>query len=132
MMESLFSILAAHSGANHEVLCGFWEGYNLSNYHQARAKFESYTGQQNYLLFNSTLSSVRDSWLAAYKYAVSHHSIELAGLVPNAIWPITCDWYLASPYNRPSSYVGGSTALTNQIRHSGKLETYKALPGDHL
>lgn len=132
MMESLFAILADIGGLNQEVLCGIWEGYNLPIYPQATAKFESYTGQQSYLLFSSTLSRLRDGWFAAYEHAVHRHSIEMAGLVPNAIWPTTCDWYLASPYNLPSSYIGGSIDLINQIRLSVDLETYQALPGDNL
>ena len=132
IMESLFAIFADICDPNQEVLCGIWEGYNLPIYRQAKAKFESYTGQQNYLLFSSTLSRLRDGWLAAYEYAVLRHSIEIAGLVPNAIWPTTGDWYLASPYNLPSSYIGGSIELINQICLSVDIETYKALPGDNL
>ena len=132
LMDSLFAILAEIGGPNQEVLCGIWEGFNLPIYHQAKAKFETYTGQQSYLLFSSTLSRLRDCWLAAYEQAVNRHGIEVAGLVPNAIWPTTCDWFLASPYNRPSSYFGGSTTIVNKILHSEVLETYKALPGDDI
>ena len=132
MMESLFAILAEIGGSNQEVLCGIWEGFNLPMYHQSKAKFESYTGQQSYLLFSSTLFRLRDCWLAAYEQVVNRHSTGVAGLVPNAIWPTTCDWFLASPYNRPSSYFGGSTSLVDKVMHARDLETYKALPGDNL
>ena len=132
MMESLFTILAEIGGPHQEVFCGIWEGFNLPIYRQARVKFETYPGQQSYLLFSSTLSRLRNCWLAAYEQAVNRHSIGVAGLVPNAIWPTTCDWFLASPYNRPSSYFGGSTTLVNKILHAEVLKTYKALPGDNI
>ena len=132
MMESLFAILAEIGGPHQEVLCGIWEGFNLPIYRQAKVKFETYPGQQSYLLFSSTLSRLRDCWLAAYEQAVNRHGIGVAGLVPNAIWPTTCDWFLASPCNRPSSYFGGSIALVNKILHPEVLETYKALPGDNI
>ena len=132
MKESLFAILAEIGGPNQEVLCDMWEGFNFPIYHQAKAKFEAYTGQQGYLLFSSTLSRLRDCWLAANENVVNRHGIEVAGLVPNAIWPTTCDCYLASPYNRPSSYFGGSTTLVNEVLRAGVLETYKALPGDDI
>ncbi len=132
MVKSLFEILVDHSGENQEVLCGFWEGYGRSDLYQARAKFESFPGQQSYLLFNSTLSKVKDGWLAAHEYVSSHHNIETVGLAPNAIWPTTCDWYLAAPYNRPSSYFGGSVDLVSKIFSAAYLESYKALPGDDI
>ena len=132
MMESLFAILAEIGGPHQEVLCGIWEGFNLPLYRQAKVKFETYPGQQSYFLFSSTLSRLRDCWLAAYEQAVNRHGIGVAGLVPNAIWPTTCDWFLASPCNRPSSYFGGSIALVNKILHPEVLETYKALPGDNI
>ncbi|MDA9919307.1 hypothetical protein N9D72_03380 [Porticoccaceae bacterium] len=132
MMESLFAILAEIGGPHQQVFCGIWEGFNLPIYRQARVRFETYSGQQSYLLFSSTLSRLRDCWLAAYEHAINRHGIGVAGLVPNAIWPTTCDWFLASPYNRPSSYFGGSTTLVNKILHAEVLETYKALPGDNI
>jgi hypothetical protein len=133
MVGSLYEILTDHSGANQEVLCGFWEGFNRTDY-RAKAKFESYPGQQNYLLFNSTLSKVRDGWLAALEhvYRHYHHSMETVGLAPSAVWPTTGDWYLTVPYNRPSSYFGGSADLVSRICRAGDLETYKALPGDDI
>jgi hypothetical protein len=88
----------------------------------------------NKAIYSSALHylGLRDCWLAAYEHAVNRHGIEVAGLVPNAIWLTTCDWYLASPYNRPSSYFGGSTTLVNEVLRAGVLETYKALPGDNI
>jgi len=131
MVESLFEVLADHSGANQEVLCGFWEGFNRSDY-RASASFESYRGQQHYLLFHSTLSQVRDAWLAAFEHVSSRHGIGTAGLAPNAVWPTTCDWYLAVPYNLRSSYLGGPVDLVSRIFSAANLETYKALPGDNI
>ncbi|MEM1156305.1 MAG: hypothetical protein AAGI44_19390 [Pseudomonadota bacterium] len=132
MIESLFAVLGDLYGPDLEIFCGIWEGYNLPIYRKAMAKFESYSGQQSYLIFSSTLSRMRSGWLAAYSHARHHHSTEIAGLVPNAIWPYSCDWYLASPYNLPSSYIGGSVDLVNRISRAVNLETYQALPGDNL
>ena len=131
MVESLFELLADHSGANQEVLCGIWSGYNHTDY-QAVAKFESYPGQQNSDLFHSTLSRVREGWLAALEHAYSHHGIEAAGWVPTSLWPTTCDWYLAVPYNHQSSYFGGPVDLVSRVFSAADLETYKALPGDNI
>ena len=131
VVESLFELLANHSGPNQEVLCGFWEGFNCSEY-QAKAKFESYPGQQHYLLFRSTLSRVRDAWLAAFEYRLRHHMRGTCGLAPSALWPTTCDWYLAVPYNLQSSYLGGPVDLVNQVLSVTNFETYKAIPGDDI
>ena len=132
MKESLLAILAEIGGPNPDVLCDMWKGFNFPINHKAKAKVETSTGPLGYLLFSSTLSRLRDCWLAAYENVVNRHGIEVAGLVPNAIWPTTCDWYLASPYNRPTSYFGGSTTLDNKVLRTGVLETYKALTGDNI
>lgn len=127
MIDDLIEILASHTDPNPEVLCGFWEGYNQPHFHQARAKFN------NHWLFSSTLTQVKDGWLAAREYSNRvYHSSGVVGLVPNAIWPNTGDWYLASPYNRFSSYFGGPTDMANQILSNGALETYTASPGDDI
>lgn len=132
MVVSLFETLIDYSGADQECLCGFWEGYRRFDSYRSTTKFESYIGQQNYLLFNSTLSKVRDGWLAALEHASRHHSIETVGLAPNAVWPTTRAWYLSTPYNRQSSYFGGSVDITSSIFGAGNLETYEALPGDDI
>lgn len=132
IVTSLFETLIDYSGANQEVLCGFWEGYGIFDSYKVAAKFESYVGQQNYLLFSSTLSKVRDGWLAAHEYVTHRHSIETVGLAPNAVWPATCDWYLSVPYNRQSSYFGGPVDLVHSICNMRDLETYEALPGDDI
>jgi len=132
MVESLFEILVDQSGENQEVLCGIWEGFNISDYRGVTAKFESYPGHQHYLLFNSTLSKVRDGWLAALEYAYRHHGIEASGYIPSALWPTTRDWYLAVPYNQQSSYLGGSADLVSRVFGVENLETYQALPGDNI
>jgi hypothetical protein len=132
MVESLFEFLIDHSDSNQEVICGFWEGYCRSDTYSAKAKFESFAGQQNYLLFSSTLSKVREGWLDAHENVSSRHTIETVGLAPNALWSTTRDWYLAIPYNLQSSYFGGPADLVRCICSSGGLETYEALPDDDI
>jgi len=43
--ESLLEILVDQSGGNQEVLCGIWEGYDISDYRGLTAKFKSYSGR---------------------------------------------------------------------------------------
>ena len=132
MMLNIFDILCDYDGSEQEVMCGFWEGYNIYNDIPEAAKFESFPGRGNYLLFRSVLSKVKEGWLAASDQALNHHRFEISGLVPNAIWPTTCDWYLALPYNLPSSYFGGPKHLVNKISRNDCLEIYEALPGDNI
>ncbi len=132
IIESLFEILIDHSGEDQDVLCGIWEGFGNWASYRTGAKFESFFGQQHYLLFSSTLSKVKNGCLAAHEYVSKQHSLETASLTPNAVWPSTRDWYLAVPYHRQSSYLGGPEDLVKRIMNTESLETYKALHGDDI
>lgn len=132
IVERLFELFTDYGRTDQEVLCGFWEGYNRPDLYQSKAKFESFYGQQNYLLFHTTLSKARSGWLAAYDHASNYLGFGADGLTPNAIWPSSCDWYLAVPYFQQSSYIGGPAELIQSISDSTTLETYEAFPGDDI
>lgn len=132
IVKRLFEVLIDYSGADQGCICGFWEGSRVFDAYNLEAKFESYSGQQNYLLFNSTLAGILECWLAAHEFMSSHHMIETAGWAPNAVWPTSCEWYLAIPYQHPSSYFGGSVNIACAIRDAEGIESYEALPGDNI
>ena len=132
MVESLFGLLADYGDENQEVLCGFWKGFGQYAIAQAEAEFDSYAGDQGYAIFNTTVSRVRDGWLAAIEYSLSNHSIGTSGLAPNAVWPTTHEWYLSVDFNLRSTYLGGPASLVEGVRKAANLETYEALPGDSI
>lgn len=132
IVESLFEVLAMHSGESQEVLCAFWEGYGCFYTSRAKAKFASYAGDQTYIIFNTTLAGVRDGWLAALEYSSRNHGIGTNGWAPNAVWPTTREWYLATDCNLRSTYIGGPASLIDSICTAVDLETYEAQAGDRI
>lgn len=132
MVEALFELLTEFSGENQEVLCGFWEGSTPFDTSHARVRFESFTGDQSYVVFNTTLAGVRYGWLAAIEYSRCNHGIGTDGLAPNAVWPTSREWYVAVDFNLRSTYVGGPARLIDSICEEVDLETYEVLPGDRV
>lgn len=130
MVERLFETFIEQGDENQEVLCGFWEGYGYSYASSKAARFKNYDVDHQYVLLRGTLASVRDGWLAAHEQLVRNDGMETSGWVPNAVWPTTCEWYLAVEYHLMSSYLGGPASLIKRIRNDGNFETYEALPGD--
>lgn len=127
-VEALFKLLIEFSGANQEVLCGFWEGAATFDAPLATARFENWAGDQSYIVLNATLAGVRDGWLAA----IEHCRLGTLGWAPNAVWPTTREWYLAVDYHLYSTYIGGPARLIDSICEEADFETYEALPGDRV
>ena len=126
MVETLFDILIRHSGEEQECICAFWEGFGIFDRFPASIRVEG-IGQQGHILFNASLAAVRDQWCL-----VLQHAREPSGLTPQAVWPISCDWYYAVPFEMYSSYFGGAARIVAEILSEPSLETDKALPGDNL
>lgn len=128
MVEILLDVLIRHSGRDQECICAFWEGYGRLDFlRQAGNTRIEGIGQQGYFLFNATLSAIRDQWWVALM-----HSHETGGLVPNALWPTSQDWYLAVPIGPTTPYFGGPFDLVSDIRRAPGLETYEAFLDDDI
>ena len=132
MVKEIFEILISLHGESQEVQCAFWEGFNISEYLCAKEKFESSPGLGYHYLFKSSLSMVRDGWMAVLKSIEDRRSIGTNGLAPNSIWASDKSWFLAVPFNLTSSYIGGSEELIGRISSSLHLETYEVFPGDKI
>lgn len=126
MAQVLLNILVRNSGEEEVCICAFWEGFNLLGRVPDRIRVQG-IGQQHHVLFSSSLGAVRDQWCL-----VLRHAREPRGLTPQAVWPVSRDWYLAVPFDLQSCYVGGSVRLTKEIRSADSLETFEAQTGDSL
>jgi len=126
IIEPIFEILIEFGGEDQECICAIWEGYGNLDSLPKDTRIEG-LGQQGYYLFNVTLGALRDQWRLVLK-----HAHESAGLTPQAIWPITKDWYYAIPFEMYSSYFGGPNAISEQILTLSGIESLTALPGDNL
>jgi len=49
---------------------------------------------------------------------------------PNLIWPADRSWFVASEIDLDSTFVGGSTALINELLADSRLEAWQASPAD--
>ena len=133
IVNSTFSILANFGGAQKEVVCGFWEGFNLPHLQRRRsAALTSLCRGVGYVLFRSTLAAVKAGWLAAIEYSVRKHGAGTGGFTPNLMWPTTRAWYMAVDFNLRSTYVGGPEDLILSMEHAAELETVQAMPGDEV
>lgn len=126
MAECLFDILVRHSGEDEECICAFWEGFGILRNVPDNIRVEG-IGQQGHVLFHASLGAVRDQWRLVLKYPRG-----LSGLTPQAVWPVSRDWYYAVPFEMHSSYFAGPAELIAEIRADTRLETMEALPGDSV
>lgn len=126
MAESLFDVLVRQSGEDEECICAFWEGFGILNDVPDRIRVQG-IGQQHHVLFHGSLGAVRDQWCL-----VMRHAREPRGLTPQAVWPVSRDWYLAVPFDLNSSYFAGSLDMAAEMQSEDSLETIEALPGDSL
>ena len=126
MVETLFDVLVSHSGENQECICAFWEGFGNLHNPRLSTRVEG-IGQQGHFLFHAPLAAIRDQWLL-----VLDHSKEPYGLTPQAVWPLTHDWYFAVPFELRSAFLGGSTTVTTKIQNEQRLESYEVFPGDNI
>jgi len=80
-------------------------------------------GTQKHVVLQATLREIRTVMRV-------EHNEEVQG--PNLVWPADTSWCLSLPFNRPSSYIGGSEHLVSEILECDALETFEAYPGDDL
>ncbi len=127
MVEILFDIFVRHSGEDQECICAVWDGFgNVDHLQDITTRVEG-IGQQGHYLLSASLTAVRDQWLLVQRHAQFPY-----GLTPNAVWPVTKDWYYAVPFEMRSSYFGGSAVMADEIRDAPGLETYEVFPGDDI
>lgn len=128
MVSALFKLLMDYSGPDQECLCAFWDGYaGLPELHEAGAARFSGIGQQTYLLFHASLSTVAKLWSEALE---DNRMSE--GRAPNAIWPSNQAWYYSVPIGPMTSYLGGPAELVETVRGCAELETYEAFISDKI
>lgn len=119
MNDALFSILLDHSPE--DEVCGYavWVGYGHMPVESNMATVD--VGTQKHVVLQATLREIRTALSL-------EHKEEVQG--PNLIWPADRSWCLSLPFNRPSSYLGGSDHLVSEILECNALETFEAHQGD--
>ena len=128
---TILDILIANAGESTECLCGFWPGFR--RFESAPAKFRTMPKLQEYALLRGDLREIRDFLLLVHDEGLREGIvIGTAGIMPNAVWPTSREWYLAVPFNRPSSYFGGPEKVAAAISAAATLETYEAFPMDDI
>ena len=114
MGEAIFTAVSAFSGEACECICAFWEGSgSLTN---IDAPTIDGMAQGEHKLFSATLAEVLKAWLSVLDpkgcFAVT----------PQAIWPLSRDWFLAVPFEQTNSFFGGSTEFVGELLSSDALE----------
>ena len=108
--EAIFTAVSAFSG---ETCCAFWEGF--SQVCDIDAPAIDGMAQGEHKLFNVTLAEVLKAW---------HSELDPNSLAvtPQAIWPLSRDWFLAVPFEQTNSFFGGSTEFVGELLSSNALE----------
>ena len=71
--------------------------------------------QGGHKLFNASLAKILEAWRRVLDWD--------GGIItPQAIWPVSRDWFLAVPFEQINSFFGGSTASVGELLSSSSLE----------
>ena len=111
--EAIFTAVSAFSGEACECICAFWEGF--PDVSAIDAPVIDGMAQGEHKLFNATLAEVLKAWLSVLdpnSFAVT----------PQAIWPLSRDWFLAVPFEQTNSFFGGSREFVGELLSSDALE----------
>ncbi|MEM1191019.1 MAG: hypothetical protein AAGI72_20980 [Pseudomonadota bacterium] len=125
VLDTVFDRLGHHSGADQECICAIWEGFANQEIRQLeRSGAASIEGmaQQAHLLMRAPLHVVWEQWRS-----VIIHSQATLGLVPQAVWPTTREWFFAVPFEMQSSFLGGPAHLLSLVEASKSIDAYRAL-----
>ena len=112
--EAIFTAVSAFSGEACECICAFWEGF--SQVCDIDAPAIDGMAQGEHKLFNANLAEVLKAWLSE----LDPNSL---AVTPQAIWPLSRDWFLAVPFEQTNSFFGGSAEFVGELLSFDALET---------
>ena len=111
--EAIFTAVSAFSGEACECICAFWEGF--SQVCDIDAPVIDGMAQGGHKLFSATLAEVLKAW-------ISELDPNSFAVTPQAIWPLSRDWFLAVPFEQTNSFFGGSAEFVGELMSSSALE----------
>ena len=123
MLSSLFDILAGGTDRAMGCNCGFWTGYDVRRSPKS-LRFRS--GYETYWLYRTTLGTLADWWVDR------DTRLGLTGDTPDMFWPDNESWFIATPFNAQSTYIGGDPRLIGEILAADDLEAFKVELSDPL
>ena len=113
IVEAIFTAVSAFSGEACECICAFWEGFG--DVSAIDAPVINGMAQGEHRLFSATLAEVLKAWLSE----LDPNSL---AVTPQAIWPLSRDWFLAVPFEQTNSFFGGSAEFVGELMSSDALE----------
>ncbi len=126
VLDALMQILTSHSRVDQDCICVFWEGFGSIERHFAeRGARIVGLGQQGHFLMKASLSDV---WVTWRSILASKDMVEK--ITPQAIWPVSKDWILATPFDNPSSFFGGPSVIAEHILAAKEVEAFEVFDGD--
>ncbi len=124
ILDQVFAELSAHSGSDQECICAIWEGFGnreIDWLRESGAALITGMAQQGHYLMRASLDTVWEQWRS-----VLIEFEESGGRVPQAVWPITREWFFAVPFEMHASFLGGPSALVDRLLKRAHLDAYPA------
>lgn len=121
LVVPLFELLAGQTTSTMPCFCAFWEGHQTA-WHGGPLALAG----TRYRLFRGPFRDIA-KWLTQRDPGLGE-----AGDTPDMLWPANRQWFLATPFERRSTYVGGAGDLTAAIREDNRLESFSVSRGTRL
>ena len=112
--EAIFTAVSAFSGEACECMCAFWEGF--PDVSAIDAPVINGMAQGEHRLFSATLAEVFKAWLSVLDQKICF------AVTPQAIWPLSRDWFFAVPFEQTNSFFAGSAEFVDELLSSDALE----------
>lgn len=123
--ESTFAVLRRNGGPKQLCGCAFWNGFKVWDFPDTTQLMKM--GQRSHSVMTARLEDVEGYWCD-----VLQSGAESAGLVPQALWAIDRSWFLAVPFERFSSLLGGNDKVIREMLAIDALESYELFEGDKV
>lgn len=126
MIDAVSAAVLAHSSEESDCIVAVWTGHGTREVDELRNRNAAHIrgmGQQEHYVLTGRLGTALRKWRSLLPDdPVSMSSV--ASLSPQAIWPVSGDWFFAVPFDWHSSFFAGPERLTQRLLSDQGIEAY--------
>jgi hypothetical protein len=133
MMQAVSDALLAHSHRDAECIVAVWFGFGSTEVmalERGGCARISGMGQQEHYILSASLRAVLSKWVDLTHEPQTQY--EGGTRIPQAVWPVSREWFFAVPFDWQSTFFAGPKELTDKLMSDDRLEAYPvALDADY-
>lgn len=123
ILDLVLEVANSSEELQNECNIAIWQGFGTDEVCKLRkqgATLINGMAQQGHYILRGNLVEIVESWKRLIASAQSCGY----GLTPQAIWPLSREWFYAVPFEMESSFFGGSLEAVNKLVKAPELEAF--------